>query len=220
MKAVIVVLAAAMVLSACTPRDEPRKTATATARGLPAVGATDSCAGYDKAARPQQTAEMTALPPARAGSWTVTRKITLDSFSLEIPEVARIHPRDAHGVYWVDSLPDCRFFCALEITFERDSTTQSLESYIAARRTVDTTGNPDAADWQPGPPRYVSFGGRRAAVMETACGDCASGEVLFSQSGAVARLAWNIDDREGFQPGLACRLEKVAGTFQWPSRAK
>jgi hypothetical protein len=206
-----------MVLGACAAHEAPATSDTASSNKMPISEAGDTCAKLDTAARRQATTEIAPLPPRQAGAWTVTRKVTLDAFSLEIPVVARARSRDAHGVYWVDSLPRCRFFCALEITFARDSTTRSLESYIAARRMIDTTANPDAADWQPQPPHYVTLGGKRAALMETTCGDCVSGEVLFFRSGQVARLAWSTDDREGFQPGLVCRLQRMAGTFEWGS---
>jgi hypothetical protein len=204
-----------IAIVACTSSDAATKGGASLASKVGAVGEQDSCARLDTAARAQRTAERAPLPPQRAGSWTDTHKVTLDAFSLAIPLVARARPRDAHDAYWIDSLPGCRFICALEVTFERDSTTGSLESYITARRTVDTTSNSDAADWIPQAPQYVSFRGRRAAIMETVCGDCTSGEVLFFRTGQIARLAYSIDDREGFQPGLICRLQRMAGTFEW-----
>jgi hypothetical protein len=210
--------ATSVIVGACIAHDAPATSDTSAAKKVSILDVGDSCAKHDAAARTQQSMDTTPLPPRQGGSWTVTRRVRLDEFSLGIPVVARARSRDAHGAYWVDSLPGCRFFCALEITFARDSTTGSLESYIAARRMVDTTSNPDAADGQPGPPRYVTFGTQRAALMETRCGDCTSGEVLFFRAGQVARLAWSIDDREGFQPGLVCRLQRMASTFEWGKR--
>jgi hypothetical protein len=212
-------LLACLSIGACSSASSAQPAAKSVSK-IGVAGAPDSCAKLDAAARARGTLEPAPLPPPRAGSWTATHRVTIDAFSLAIPLVARARPRDAHGVYWIDSLPGCHFFCAVDVTLERDSTTGSLESYIAGRRTVDATSNPDAADWIPSPPQYISVGGRRAAIMETVCGDCTSGEVLFFRSGQIARLEYNIDDREGFQPGLVCHLQQMATTFEWNTRPR
>ena len=177
----------------------------------------DSCARLDAGARRQANASLPedALPSPRPGSWADAKRVTLDSFSIEIPAVARARTRDEDGSYWVDSLPTCRFFCALQITFSHDSTGRGLDAYADALRTVDSTAGEDAKDWLPGPPSPITVDGDAGIRMETACGDCTSGEIVVMRDRRIATIAYNIDDRDGYQPGLVCRLERVARTFKW-----
>jgi hypothetical protein len=37
-----------------------------------------------------------------------------------------------------------------------------------------------------------------------------------ARADTVAEIMYSIDDREGYNPGLACRMARVAQSFQWP----
>jgi hypothetical protein len=52
-------------------------------------------------------------------------------------------------------------------------------------------------------------------MMSTPCGDCTSGEIVTKRGRTVAYIAYSIDDRDGYQPGLICRFARVASTFAW-----
>jgi hypothetical protein len=55
--------------------------------------------------------------------------------------------------------------------------------------------------------------------METTCGDCTSGQVVVKRGFDVAHIGYSLDDRDGYHPGVMCRLARVATTFRWMERA-
>jgi hypothetical protein len=178
----------------------------------------DSCTTLDSAARPQdrvlEAGETVPLP--HPGTWETVKRVSLDSFSIEVPTVATVSAANAHDSHWISGLPGCRYSCGMEIILERDSVSRSLDQYVASLRVVDTTTNPDAADWVPGPPRVISVGGERGLIMETSCGDCMSGQAVVKRGRTIAHIMYSLDVRD-YQPGLMCRMARIATTFQWRS---
>ena len=45
--------------------------------------------------------------------------------------------------------------------------------------------------------------------------DVRAGEIVAIRNRTVAHLAYNLDDRNGYQPGLVCRVVRAASTFHW-----
>jgi hypothetical protein len=88
-------IAAAAALAACDrtrseppPRQAPARIASAAADSI----ALDSCARLDAQARPQQRAAESAHadPPPHPGSWTATKRLTFDGFSIDVPAVVTL----------------------------------------------------------------------------------------------------------------------------------
>ena len=208
------VLAFCLILCACQARKE-RDNGTAKANGAPSADSIglDSCARLDLDATPQNVAAEVRepLPVPRSGSWRATKRVVFAQFSIDIPNVSAARPLDA--AIEIDSFPSCRFFCDLTIQVFRDTTT--LDAYVARMRVVDTTNNPDGADWAPGLPHELRMNGLRAVYMARPCGDCTSGFIVLSRSGSIAEMEYSLDDREGTQPGIECRIMRVASTFRW-----
>jgi hypothetical protein len=203
---------------ACSPSDAARSAkGRDSAIAMADTITLDSCASLDRQARAQNRMPEPGdtVPPPKAGSWTDVKQVSLDSFSIEVPRVASVRPRDAHGSYWITDLPTCRYFCAIQVTLTHDSLGQTVNEYVARLRVVDTTENPDAVDWIPGPPRAVNVHGDQGLMMETACGDCTAGQIVLIRNRTIAHLSYSLDDRDGYQPGLMCRLARAASTFQW-----
>jgi hypothetical protein len=211
-------LAIACALSfGCSGHSTDRSTAR---RSSVAVGADsiplDSCVALDRLARPQNRVfePGDSLPPPHPGSWTAVKRLSLGAFSIEPPAGTTLGRRDSLFVAVLD-FPTCRYFCALDITLIRDSISRSLDDYVASLRVVDTAKNADAADWIPGPPRSVALGSDRGLAMETPCGDCTSAQVIVRRGNTVAHIGYSLDDRDGYHPGVMCRLARVATTFRW-----
>jgi hypothetical protein len=208
-------LALCVILFGCTTRstDSGAAAKSKTATAVDSISL-DSCVRLDRSASRQSIGLESGdtLPERHPGSWSVTRRVESHLFDIDIPAASQSKPVDPDGIE-ISSLPLCRFFCDLTVSFSADST--SLDAYVARMRIVDTTDNPDAADWIPGPPRELTIHGQRALYMDRPCGDCTSGYVMLWRKGAVATLEYSIDDREGDQPGLVCRLLRVAYTFRW-----
>ena len=184
--------------------------------------ALDSCARLDRNSRPQNVVRTPddALPPPHPGSWSDTRRVVLDSFSLDIPRGAeagrRDHRRFGGGVFHViTGLPSCRYDCSLAVDFLVDVAGMGLDAYVAGLQIDSSSPNHVAHGQLPGPARAVKVDGSRGMLMDTPCGDCTSGELLLMRNRTIARVEFSLDAREGYQPGLVCRLERVATSFRW-----
>jgi hypothetical protein len=139
----------------------------------------------------------------------------LDSFQFTVPTVAIARSDASHGAYYISELPGCRYFCGLEVNFVHDSIDRSLDDYAASLRVVDTARNPDDEMWRPGPARPIRLTRSDGLIMETPCGDCTSGQILAKRGRTVAHIGYSLDDRDGSQPGMMCRLARAASTFDW-----
>jgi hypothetical protein len=181
----------------------------------------DSCARLDRESRPMNAVHepYEDIPKPHPGSWKSVKRIVRDGFSLEVPMVATFGAAGSEGAYAITGFPGCRYYCDITVSLESVAPTMTLDQYVAKRRLVDTTTNPDAADWIPGPPREISVHGERGLLMEIPCGDCTGGEIVTLHDAKIMSINYTLDDREGQQPGLECRLTRVATTFEWlPSR--
>jgi hypothetical protein len=182
---------------------------------MPDTLALDSCVRLDREGRAQNAEPVVGerVPAPNAGSWNAVKRVTGNGFSIEVPTVT---VRDStHGSYSITGFPGCRYFCSLDVALEIGAARETVDQYVARLRIIDTVNNPDAADWIPGPPRVVSVQGERGLMMETPCGDCTAGEIVIARETHVARISYNLDDREGDQPGLMCRLARTAASFRW-----
>jgi hypothetical protein len=59
------------------------------------------------------------------------------------------------------------------------------------------------------------MGSDRGELMELPCGDCNSAEILVARGRRTAILEFSIDDRDGYQPGIMCRMARVASSYRW-----
>jgi hypothetical protein len=177
----------------------------------------DSCVSLDRLARtPKGMPELgDKVPPPNPGTWTDVKRVALDSFSIEIPRVASVRHRDAHGSYLITDLPTCRYSCAIEVSLSHDFIGKTVDDYVARLPVADDTGNPATADGIVGTPKAVTVDGNKGLMIQTDCGDCIAGEIVAIRNRTVAHLAYNLDDRNGYQPGLVCRVVRAASTFHW-----
>jgi hypothetical protein len=181
----------------------------------------DSCARLDNKSRPQgrvlQPGE--TINPIKAGSWSATRVVQAERFTIEVPVVVselRIVALDrGDSRYALDGFPGCRYYCSLAVTFQHDSARAGAEAYVSRIRDEHEKAGDDAADWAPGPWHPMTVDGQLAGIVDIPCGDCTTRSVYTARADTIAEIELSIDDREGFQPGLACRLARVAQTFQW-----
>lgn len=180
--------------------------------------ALDSCARLDREARPQgrvpQPGE--AVAPPREGSWTVSRVAATPRFTIELPVAASALRVTPDSGFAVDSFPDCRYSCILSVQFLRDSLHEGAARYVdRVRRQVIASGE-DGADWAFGPSRQLSVDGTPAVLVDVPCGDCTSASLYLSRADTLVEITYSVDDREGYQPGIACRFARIAQSFQWP----
>jgi hypothetical protein len=59
------------------------------------------------------------------------------------------------------------------------------------------------------------MGRDRGELRDVPCGDCNSAEVVLQRGQRLVLLEFSLDDREGYQPGIMCRLARVASTYRW-----
>jgi len=205
--------AACLLFAACSRAEHQRAIETAAKGDTISL---DSCAKLDEKAYPQSRVlePGEVIPPPSPGSWTTEKRVTIDSTELVIPVVAKVSTGDAH-TYYVSDLPGCSYFCAVAVTFVTDSLDRTLVEYRATLRNVDLIKDPDAAMGVPGPSRPIRLARSDGLIMETPCGDCNSEQILTKHGRTIASIAFSLDDREGFQPGLMCRLARVASSFAW-----
>ncbi len=206
---------ALLLATACSRADRAQSTIAALA--AQDTVSLDSCATLDAKSAPQRRVlePGETVPPPHQGSWTATKPAGLDSFRIIIPTVARTRLDSTRGSYFISELPGCRYFCGLEIDFIQDSVDRPLEDYAATLRIVDTAEDPDAELWRPGTPRPIRLTHADGLIMETPCGDCTSGQIIVKRGHTIAHIGYFLDDRDGFQPGLVCRLVRTASTFAW-----
>lgn len=178
--------------------------------------ALDSCEKLDRLAVPQRRVLLPGetVPHPHPGSWSEVKRLSLGAVSIEVPSVTTVGRTDSMFLALLD-FPTCRYFCAISIALVHDSLDRSLDAYVASLRIVDSVADPDADRDRPGPPRPIGVGPDRGLIMDTPCGDCGSSDIVVRRGETVAHIDLNIDDREGYQPGVMCRLARAATTFRW-----
>src|SRR5262245_37781891 len=103
----------------------------------------------------------------------------------------------------------------LALSFVHDSAGSGLDGYVTRLRTPARGEVAGEMDDMPGAPRAIVVNGARRLLMETPCGDCTSAVLLLQRGKTLASIDISVDDRDGYQPGLMCRLTRVAATFVW-----
>lgn len=176
----------------------------------------DSCARLDAAARPQnrvrEAGDVDPIPTA--GSWTETIEVHDSAGRLSVPKAATVEYRpNPHYSMVVRALPGCRYSCSVSVAYGTDLR-PSLSVPTDSAPAADST-SVDADDWQPGPARPILMGSDRGQMMELPCGDCNSAEILLTRGQRRAILEFSIDDRDGYQPGIMCRMARVASSYRW-----
>jgi hypothetical protein len=160
-----------------------------------------------------------SIPQPHQGSWTDTRLARGPGFTLLIPTVAtaELHARDT--VFWITDLPQCRFFCAIEVTVRPNATRVPLKDFVARLQETDSAENdPDLTAYQPGPATLVQVGDQQGFLVQANCGDCTGASLFVSRGAAIAKIAYSIDDRETEEKALANALLSVAQTFRWTEK--
>lgn len=155
---------------------------------------------------------------AHPGSWRATKRFGGKEFSLLIPAVATMAFQKNDQQYWITGLPQCHYFCALTVRLSDKRAALGLDSVVAQRRFEDSANNdPDLTAYEPGPATRLTIGDAPALLLEANCGDCTGGTVFVARGARVGAIEYNVDDREGYQPALVCRLVAIAKTFRWSS---
>lgn len=208
------VLVATAVVVGCSGRRVENHSAKADVRLAADTIALDSCASLDRLAAPQRTVLQPGevIPAPHPGTWTDVKRLNFGAVSIEVPRTTTLGRTDSASVA-IFGFPACRYFCAINITLVHDSIDRSLDAYVASLRAVDTVADPD--DERPGPPRAIRVGPDRGFIMDMPCGDCGSEDLVVKRGNTIARISSIMDDREGHQPGVECRLTRVATTFRW-----
>ena len=178
--------------------------------------ALDSCAGLDRLGRPPvrilEPGEV--IPPPHPGSWTDVKRLRLGALSMDVPAGTMFGRTDSAFVALFE-FPTCRYLCSVSIALTHDTADRSLDAYVEGLRTLDTIADPDAERDRPGPPRAIRVGPERGLLMEIPCGGCGTTDLVIKQGRTVARISSSVDDREGFQPALMCRLVRATATVRW-----
>jgi len=209
---------AVVAVGACKPSQS--RAASDEQRVASAAVSSDSCDAFLKLAKPQKRAGATdtTLPPPHAGSWTATKVVGARNFTLLIPAVATIEFHKNDQQYWITDLPQCRYFCALTIQLGDKRATLALDSFVAHLRSADSADHdPDMTGYATGPATRLTIANEPAVLVEANCGDCSAGTLFMARGASVASVEYNVDDREGYQPALVCRLVAIAKTFRWSS---
>jgi hypothetical protein len=206
------------------PASAPPAAALAERRTVPVAADSiplDSCAKLDRLAREQAVVRQAddPLSPKRPGSWTDTRVDRAVRFTIEVPRAAeelRVVAHPAGDTTWaISGFPYCRYYCALSVEFRPLSPNTSAEAYEAGQRAAHDPNDEEAEAWAPGPWRPLTVDGEPGGLVDIPCGDCTSMSVYTARAGTLATIELSVDDRDGYQPGLLCRLARVAQTFQW-----
>jgi hypothetical protein len=205
---------ATIAASACRERHPASDSASHPALGSISL---DSCERLDAQSHPQSRvfAPGESLPAPHAGSWSTTRPIELGGLHLDVPVTVEVNPPNREGVHALWDFPGCRFACGLSVLVTQDSTHAGLDGYLATLHAVSPPEPGDEPAEMPGPARFVSIDGERAAYMDTPCGDCTSALIVAVHGGRVVQFNVSLDDQEGYQPGLMCRLARVATSARW-----
>lgn len=209
----LIALLALPVIVGCSTKPDRRAARAHDQTGADSIPL-DSCAKLDQLGAPQarvlQPGEV--IPGPHPGSWSDVKRIAFGAFSLEVPAVTTLGRIDSAFAAVVD-FPTCRYFCDISVDLVHDSADTSLDAYVAHWRDLDTAGDPDAE--RSGPPHPIRVGPDRGLLMETPCGDCTSEDLIVKRGKTVAHIGLSMDDREGYQPGVMCRLTRAAATFRW-----
>ncbi len=174
----------------------------------------DSCATLDRQSHPQARvlAPGETIPAPLPGSWSEVKRLSAGPYSLVVPRTTTVARPDSTVVAIFD-FPGCRFFCALNVGLVDDSLDRSLDAYVASQRVADSAADPGAvADIGP-PPTPIHLGQQRGLIMDGDCGDCTERDIIVRRGRRVAHIGLSIDDRDGYQPGIMCRMTRVATTF-------
>jgi hypothetical protein len=152
------------------------------------------------------------------GSWDSTSEYADSVFTIRYPSSATAEekpPRDGGREVWLSGLPECRWPCYVSVHLERDSSAASLDAAVREQTTTDTADDADAADYVASVRDSLPLGNVRAVHLATYCGDCTSGELLTSRGPWLARIEYNLDDRDGANQILLSHLLAIARTFRW-----
>lgn len=209
---------AVAAVGACS---SPQSRATSEAQRMTsAARSSDSCNALVNLTKPQRRSPTTvkAPSPPHPGSWRATKRFGGKEFSLLIPAVATMAFQKNDQQYWITGLPQCHYFCALTVRLSDKRAALGLDSFVAQRRFEDSANNdPDLTAYEPGPATRLTIGDAPALLLEANCGDCTGGTVFVARGARVGAIEYNVDDREGYQPALVCRLVAIAKTFRWSS---
>lgn len=201
--------------SACNRTEEHQPIVLATADTI----SLDSCARLDREGIKADSAIFfpdQPIPPVRTGDWNDIKRATADRFTIDVPNVASIVRRKSDGSYRITDFPGCISYCDITIVLENDSVSRSLDNYIANSATWDSMKKHPPIHGGPRPAQDINVGGEQARVFYTAgCPDCQDGQIFAKRDRTVAHISYLVGDINGFQPGLVCRVKRVASTFQW-----
>jgi hypothetical protein len=178
----------------------------------------DSCVARDKfaiiqpldASRPNDT-----LDSPHPGSWTDLQVVGTDRYTLTIPAVAIWQRSHEEGVWSANDFPLCRYWCSVSVTIEPDSTGGGVAGSVTRIRADYSPIESENLIGSPGPSIPIRVGPLKGTRLDMPCGDCGSIYILAGRGKELARIEINIDDREGFTPGLTCRLLRVAQSFRF-----
>jgi hypothetical protein len=181
----------------------------------------DSCERLDAESHAQLRvfAPGESLPAPHRGSWTNTKPVDIEGMRLTVPASVAIDPPNHERVHALWEFPTCRFSCALFIHVTPDSSHHGLDGYLAQLHNASPSEPGEPPD-VPGPPRFLIIDHERAAYMETPCGDCTSALIVALHGGRIFHFNITLDDQEGYQPGLMCRLSRVVTTARWTAAAQ
>lgn len=155
------------------------------------------------------------------GHWDPTSEFVDSLFTFRYPSSATAEkkpPRDGAQEVWISELPECLWPCYVTVRIQHDTSTALLNTAVREETTtLDTTGDPDAADDVASIRDSLPLGNARAVHLETYCGDCTSGALLTAHGPWLARIEYSLDDRDGYNQALLSRLVEIARTFRWRS---
>jgi hypothetical protein len=217
----IAVLAALCVVAAVVACGDAQRTAALASHRSPAAMTLplDSCERLDAQAHAQLRvfAPGESLPAPHVGSWVSTTTVDVDGLRLDVPLGVQVNPPNSEHVYALLGFPTCRFECMLTVRVTTDSSHRGLDAELAPLHTHPASSPDNEPPDPPGPPQFLTIGSERAAYMATPCGDCTSALLVAAHAGRIAHFDLTLDDQEGYQPGLLCRLARVAASAQWPT---
>lgn len=152
------------------------------------------------------------------GSWEPTSEYADSLYTFRYPSSAHVEkkpPRGGIEEVSVSQLPDCLWPCYVTVSVQRDTSALPLETAIREETTADTSGGSEAADEVASIRDSLPLGTARAVHLETYCGDCTSGELVTAHGPWLARIEYDLDDRDGHNERLLAHLVEIARTFRW-----
>jgi hypothetical protein len=207
---------ASLATLACRDTDTARDSAKHPVTFSTAVSL-DSCERIDAQARAQLRvfAPGESLPPPHPGSWTATKPVDIEDLRLDVPLGVEVNPPNREHVHALWDFPGCRFACSLSVLAISDSGHAGLDHYLGQLHSVSDAEPGDETSDVPGPSRFLTIDHERAAYMDTPCGDCTSALIVTIHAGRIFNFNLTLDDQEGYQPGLMCRLARVVASARW-----